>query len=88
MLNATPFLYSSPPGLQLPVQLQTAGLHRDPQPAQVLVARHLGLLLQVDPLFRPALEHLPIPTVGHHPLCPPDLTVHPQVYPGEEKLLN
>lgn len=78
-------LLSSPPGLQPPVQLQTAGLHRDLRPAQALVGLHLGLLLLEDPLSRLARALLQTLTVGHHPLCPPGLTAHPQVCPGEWK---
>lgn len=73
----------SPPGLQPPVQLQTAGLLLDPRPVQALVGLHLGLLLLGDPLSHLAPEHLLTLTVDRHPQCPLDLTAHPQVYPGE-----
>ncbi|MEQ2177725.1 Dynamin- GTPase protein [Goodea atripinnis] len=65
--------------LQQPVQLQIAELHQVHQLAQAPVDPHLGLLLPGDPLYHLALEHLQILMAGHRQLCPPGLTVHPQV---------
>lgn len=78
-------LLPSPPGLLPPVQLQTAGLPRDLRPAQALVGLHLGLLLLGDPLSRLARGLLRTLMAGHRPPCPPGLTAHPQVCPGEWK---
>lgn len=70
-------------GLRPPVQLQTAELHLDLQRALSLAGPHPVLLLQGGHPYHLVLEPLQTPTVDLLRLCPPGLTVHPPVCPGE-----